>query len=222
MLGVLALVDSTSVGTLFLPAWMLMVPGRVRVGRVLLHLVVVAGCYTVLGAVLLVLGRSVSGLSPGPALRWAQLVAGVALFVLSFVVDDRRKRELAAAQGLPPRMRRWRDRVSDASPRVAVVVAFTAVAVEAASMLPYLGALGLMTRQGFPVPVLALALVGYCVVMVVPALVLLGARVLAGPRVDPVLARLDAWIVRHGDAALGWCLGIAGFLLARDAVSALW
>lgn len=40
---VLALVDSLSIGTLLIPLFLLVAPGRVRAGRVLLYLATVAG-----------------------------------------------------------------------------------------------------------------------------------------------------------------------------------
>ncbi|MEK8108874.1 hypothetical protein NKG94_36460 [Micromonospora sp. M12] len=39
--------------------------------------------------------------------------------------------------------------------------------------------------------------------------------------VEPVLARLNTWIVTKAGSALGWILGIAGFLIARDAAARL-
>jgi hypothetical protein len=57
---------------------------------------------------------------------------------------------------------------------------------------------------------------GYCLVMIVPALLLLVARLAAGRRLIPVLTRLSDWMVRSNTVA--WIVGIVGFLLARDAV----
>nr|BFF20805.1 hypothetical protein GCM10025730_43260 [Promicromonospora thailandica] len=52
-LVVLALVDSTSFGTLLIPVWLLMAPGRVRVGRMLLYLGSIAGFYALVGLAIL-------------------------------------------------------------------------------------------------------------------------------------------------------------------------
>ena len=51
-LVVLALIDSTSFGTLLIPIWLLMSPGRVRVGRLLAYLGTVAAFYFAVGAVI--------------------------------------------------------------------------------------------------------------------------------------------------------------------------
>src|SRR5699024_714265 len=55
-------------------------------------------------------------------------------------------------------------------------LALTAVAIEAASMLPYLAGFGIITTQGPGWPGSVLLLVGYCIVMIAPALVLLTLR----------------------------------------------
>ncbi|MEV6366040.1 GAP family protein [Micromonospora musae] len=64
-------------------------------------------------------------------------------------------------------------------------------------------------------------LAGYCLIMVVPAVLLLGVRVAFPARVEPLLNRLNTWITEKSGSMLGWVLGIAGFLLARDALARL-
>ncbi|PZG10422.1 hypothetical protein C1I95_28130 [Micromonospora craterilacus] len=212
----LALVDSTSIGTLFIPVWLLLAPGPVSVRRVLTYLGTIAGFYFAVG-VLLYFGGSglaevLGGALDNRPVLWGQLALGIGLFVLSFRYDGKR----GAGTG---RVLRWRDRVTagDSSQRWLVGLAVFAALAEVATMLPYLGALGLLTTSGLGVPNVIALLAGYCLVMVLPAALLLGARV-AWPRlVEPVLARLNAWIVRSSGSMLGWVLGIAGFLVARDA-----
>jgi hypothetical protein len=36
------------------------------------------------------------------------------------------------------------------------------------------------------------------------------------------LRRLDDFLSRHADSAIGWVMAIAGFLVARDAAARLW
>ncbi|WP_432572356.1 GAP family protein [Kineococcus sp. SYSU DK005] len=224
-LVVLALVDSTSTGTLVLPVWVLLRPGPAPVRRVLLHLGVVAGCYALLGAALLLGGRALweaasgalAGAGASSAARWAQLVLGAGLLAGSFALDSGRRRR----RGLPDRTQRWRERVERLDGSRAVLLAAASVAVEVATMLPYLAALGLIGAAHLPAPATGALLVGYCLVMVAPALVLLALRALAARRVEPVLRRVDGWLGRRGDSALGWAVGVAGFLVARDAVAAL-
>lgn len=219
----LALVDSTSIGTLVIPVWLLLAPGRLRVGRPLLYLATIAAFYFGVG-VLLVTGADVLAGSLGRAFEtsaalYAQLALGIGLFAWSFRFDPKRRRGDSAG-----RLNRWRERVTagDSSVGWLVALALTAAVMEVATMLPYLAAIGLLTTSGVDWPGLAVLLAGYCVVMVLPALVLLLGRVAAAARVRPVLERLNGWLNRHATSATGWLLAIAGFLLARDAAARLW
>jgi hypothetical protein len=115
----LALVDSTSVGTLVLPLWLMLAPGHVRVGRILTFLGAVAGSYLLIG-VLLVLGVAELAGPLGAALdstggRVLQLVAGAVLLVLGLTVEPwtkagKERRQAARAARGPGRLARWRDR----------------------------------------------------------------------------------------------------------------
>jgi hypothetical protein len=60
----LALVDSTSIGTLFIPVWLLLTPGPVNGRRILAYLGTIAG--------LLLRGRAAPGLGWQPARRRAR------------------------------------------------------------------------------------------------------------------------------------------------------
>lgn len=218
-LALLALLDSTSLGTLVLPVWMLLRPGPAPVRRVLLHLGIVAGCYLLLGAALLTVGTTLWRAlpTPGAGLAWGQLVLGIVLFAGSFALDPKRRRR----RGLPDRTAVWRERADRLGSGGTAVLAGTAVVLEAATMLPYLAALGILGAARLPAAGSGAVLAGYCLVMVAPALVLLAARIVTGPRLQGALTTIDGWATRQGDAALSWIVGIAGFLLARDAVQRL-
>ncbi|MEU6040370.1 GAP family protein [Actinomadura sp. NPDC047616] len=218
----LALLDGTSVGTLFIPVWLLLVPGRVRAGRVVVYLGTLAVFYFAVGVV--VVGgagsvvAAVGGALDGRAALWVQLAVGVGLFALSFRFDPKRRGEGRGG------VSRWRERVAAGSSSVVWVVglALVAAVAEVATMLPYLGALAMLAASDLHAGVVVVLLAGYCVVMVLPAGVLLVARVVAASRVEPVLRRVDAWIGDRGAGATGWLLAIAGFLVARDAAARLW
>jgi hypothetical protein len=217
-LAVLALIDSTSFGTLLIPAWLLANPGRVRAVRMLVFLGTVAAFYYAVGvavalgadAFLPQIGRI---LDTEPA-RWTQLVVGVALFFWSFRLD--RKHRPAPPPG-GGRLGRWRRRALADGGGVAALagLALAAAAAEVTTMLPYLAAIGLLTTSTLPAAEVALVMAGYCLVMIAPALVLLVVRLAAGHRLIPVLTRLSDWMERSN--ALSWIVGIVGFLLARDA-----
>lgn len=222
-LALLALIDSTSFGTLLIPIWFLIAPGRVRIGRLLLYLGTILVCYFGLGLVLLTAGRAVidriGGWLDTPAVAWAQLVFGVALVVISFRIDTPRSRERGKG-----RLTRWRDRAmgtgADAGSTNLLPLmglALGAVAVEAGSMLPYLGAIGLLSSSGMTFPATVLVLLGYCGVMIAPAVALTTLRTVARSAVEPALERISGWLTKHAGGATAWIVGIVGFLIARDA-----
>ena len=226
----LALVDSTSVGTLVLPLWLMLAPGRVRVGRVLLFLGSVAGAYLLLG-IALALGAAqlldpVSAALESVAGRVVQLVAGVVLVVLGLTVEPwtragKERRRAARAARPPGRSARWRERVrgdADGGGGAVVGLAVVAVGVEAASMVPYLAAITLLATSGLgPVPTVVV-LAGYCLVMVLPALVLLALRAVLHDRLTPALARVEAWLSRTSGEAVAWVLFLLGLFLVGYAL----
>jgi Sap, sulfolipid-1-addressing protein len=214
-LAVLALIDSTSFGTLLIPIWLLMHPGGVRAGRILVFLGTVAVFYFAVGvAVALGAGAVLPQLSRALDTRpvaWAQLVLGVALFFLSFRLD--RKGRPARGGG---RAARWRDRALTGGGAAGLAgLALGAAAAEVTTMLPYLAAIGLLTASPLAAGPIALVMAGYCLVMILPALVLLAVRLTAGDRLTPALTRVGDWMASSN--TVSWVVGIVGFLLARDA-----
>jgi hypothetical protein len=221
---VLALVDSTSFGTLLIPIWLLLAPGRLRAGRVLVFLLTVATFYFLVGLVLSAgIGAFVSDpeVLQGPVASRVQLVLGVGLFVWSFFLGNKKVDD----DGTPKqgRMLRWRERAMSGEGRGSVgslvALAVGAAAIEVATMLPYLAAIGLVSAEGFEWPTRALILAAYCLVMIAPALVLLLARLGARRLIEPLLQRIARWMEKMGGETTAWIVGILGFLLARDAFS---
>ena len=96
-------------------------------------------------------------------------------------------------------------------------LAVAGAGVEVASMLPYLIGIGLLSTSEVDAATRVLLLVGYCVVMVLPALVLLGIRSVASRAIESGLARISGWMERHAAETTAWIVGILGFLLARAA-----
>lgn len=206
----LALLDSTSIGTLIIPVWLMLAPGRPRLGRFAVYLGTITLFYFVIG-VLIVLGASrIVDHLDGPVALWGQLVLGVVLFAVSFRFDGKKK----------PDTGKWRNRLDRGGPALAGVALLAGV-VELATMLPYLGAIGMMSAAGLAPAQIGVLLAGYCLVMVLPAVVLLGARLAVRDRLDRVLTRISDWFAEKGASATGWVLGIAGFLVARDAIARL-
>ncbi|WP_324275021.1 GAP family protein [Blastococcus brunescens] len=224
----LALVDSTSIGTLLLPLWFMLRPGRVRVGRMVLLLGTVAGFYLVLGIALLLgagwLLDPLASALESTAGRWVQLLVGVVLVVLGVTIEPwtaagkERKRAARARRG-PGRLARMRDRARADGPLGAVVaLGLVAAALEAASMVPYLAAIALLATSGSGPGASTVVLAGYCLVMVLPALVLLVVRTALDERLTPVLARLEAWLSRNSRETLAWVLFLLGLYVAGGAL----
>lgn len=206
----LALLDSTSIGTLFIPIWLMLTPGRLRLSRFGVYLGTITVFYFAVG-VLIVLGASqVIDHLDGEIALWIQLVIGVLLFVVSFRFDSKKKLDTG----------KWRNRINGSTPALAGVAVLAGV-VELATMLPYLGAIGMMSAADLGPARIGLLLGGYCLVMILPAMLLLGGRLALRGRIEPLLNRISTWFAEKGAGATGWILGIAGFLVARDAVARL-
>ncbi len=228
-LAALALIDSTSFGTLLIPIWLLLAPGRVRAGRMLVYLGTIAVFYFAVG-MLIAVGATTfiddigAALDTRPAL-WAQLVLGVGLLLLSFRFDAKSKKEPNGGG----RTARWRERAlgvdadgggatrTRASVMPLMGLALAAATIEVATMLPYLAAIGMVTTAGLGAAGITATMAAYCAVMVVPALVLLAARLLARDAVEPLLVKINDWMTKNAASTTGWVLGIVGFLVARDA-----
>ncbi|GAA1851670.1 GAP family protein [Myceligenerans crystallogenes] len=225
----LALVDSTSIGTLGLPVFML-AQSRVRAAVVVVFLGTIAAFYWVLGLVLLAAAggglRFLEGAGNSRVVDVVQLILGVGLFVASFWFDQkhaRKRQERRERLGRTSPVQRWKDRLTGphATAGTAVATAVGAGLIEAASMLPYLGAIGMLTANGIGVAPGAVVLAAYCLLMVLPALVLLVVRMAAARWVEPLLVRINGWFEKRSAEMLGWILGIVGFLVARDALGRL-
>lgn len=102
-----------------------------------------------------------------------------------------------------------------------MILAVAAAGIELVSMVPYLVGIGLMTAAELNAAGMSGTLAACCVAMVLPAIVLVAARIFAHDRVDPVLQRLNAWMNKNGSEALSWFVGIAGTYLALNAASIL-
>jgi len=110
---------------------------------------------------------------------------------------------------------------SASSARSVVLLAIAAGTAELVTMLPYLAAIAMITAAGLSAVTSASILAGYCLIMATPAVLLLCGRIVAGDRLDKPLSGVDSFISRHGDSAMGWVFGIAGFYLAGNAAAVL-
>lgn len=237
ILAALALVDSTSFGTLAVPVWFLMTPGRLRTGRILVYLGTLAAFYAAVGFAVMagagwVVAHHGSLLSSRPVMVLG-MVIGVGLFWWSFRLDSPAAKERSRSGG--GRLSRWRQRAVGTVPEhtttaagrqdsglgALMALALAAGLAEIATMLPYLAAIGLIMAQGPGGPASGLLLVGYCAVMMLPALVLLAGRILARRLMERPLAGLDRWFTRHGASTAAWVVGAVGVVLVLNTAPAV-
>jgi hypothetical protein len=231
-LAVLALIDSTSIGTLVIPLWLLLRRGRALAAKVLFYLAVVAAFYYALGVLLISGGRAlvegygevVGSVLQTPGFRWAALAAAVALIVYGFSGPwSKEERDKAAALKAAQRGPEggWGARIDRALRHPGALVGLGVVAglLEVPTMLPYLAASGLLVGSGaaFPVQLGVLAL--YCLVMILPALLLLFARLALGTRADAWFERVAAKLGGMVSESAKWIAAIGGILMLRWASS---
>lgn len=88
-------------------------------------------------------------------------------------------------------------------------------------MLPYLAAVGLLTSSGVGFSASAGVLVLYCLVMLLPAALLVLSRWMLGRRLDGPLEKLRSWLSKASGEAVLWIVGIVGFLLLRAGLARL-
>jgi cytochrome c biogenesis protein CcdA len=215
----LALVDSMSFGTLGVPVVLVVAARRVHARNMAIYFATVCGFYFLVGlAILLGADAIVSSidldLEARPILI-AQAVIGAAMLIGSFAIDNDRKNET----GTPTPRRSWIP--SSGSPRAMIAIGLTATLLEVATMVPYLTAIGLMTADDAALGTRIAVLAAYCVVMIVPAIVVIGIASVWGDRLWNRLERFSAWLERTSAETVAWVVGIAGFFILGDAVSRL-
>ncbi|MDH5151796.1 GAP family protein [Kocuria palustris] len=229
----LALLDATSMGTLALPAVLLLMSGRSRgvsargiALRVLAYLAVIAVFYWMLGLVLLAgLQAALAPLGqlleqrPGAVVL---VVLGAGLAWLSWWLDPEQVRK----RGGDPQasMRRWIDRADRVagSWRGVGLLAMAAGLVEAVTMIPYLAAMAGIGRYDLGPVASGIVLGLYCAVMVLPAALLALGRLALGERVSRGVSSVRELAVRTAPDAAAWGLGIVGVILLVRGVGQLW
>ncbi|MFB9166483.1 MULTISPECIES: GAP family protein [Arthrobacter] len=249
-LAVLALIDSTSIGTLLIPLWLLLRPDARRIlPRILLYLGVLAFFYLLIGiAMLSGLEWALNGLNGGsleqlPVIQWVMLLGGAGMLAYALAPNPaKREKQRAivsadssagvagtgtAGTGTGAAVAgaeiKWHKRLSKAllSPGGIVGLALLAGLLELPTMLPYLVAIRFLSNSTLALPGEIAVLAIYCLLMLIPALVLVLLRVLLGRRLDPLLQRVRATLGKIAGETLLWVVGIVGFLLLRGGLSVL-
>jgi hypothetical protein len=213
-LAALALVDSTSFGTLVIPLALIIRSRGVQLPGLLAYFGTVVGLYFLIGIALLLGAEAltdwVSDLLELRVVKWAQLVLGLGL--LAFGVFKRKPKNK------PPRTAKVPARLA---PRAMVTLALGAVVLEVATMLPYIAAIAILSSMGVGVGIKFGILLAYCLVMILPAVVLIGIAKLFGERIWPRLERVLGWLERQTAETILWIAAIAGIYLAAGAAASL-
>lgn len=216
----LALVDSTSIGTLVIPIWFLLAGRTLVTRKFFLYVGTVAVFYFLVGVCILSgLGALLEGskelLSTKPVL-YIQVAVGAGLLIYSFMLDPKNPEHTG-------RISRWHAQISGGSltAKAIMTLALAATALELATMVPYLAAMGLLMTSGMHFFEQGLLLGGYVTVMILPAVVLFGVRAVMYEKIRPLLEKISTWMLKSAHETLGWVLGIAGFLIVRDALAQL-
>ena len=113
---------------------------------------------------------------------------------------------------------KWRTRLEKVTnPRAAIFIALLAGVLEAATMLPYLAAISMLNTWDSTIITKLIVLMGYCLIMFIPAVTLLVIRRLASSWITPKLDHFVSLATRNADGAILWIAAIIGFLMARQA-----
>ena len=107
------------------------------------------------------------------------------------------------------------------APAAMVALGAGAALTEAATMVPYLAGTAIISGMEIGWPVRLLVLAGYCLVMILPALVLIGLAGAVGDRVWPRLERFIPVLEREARTTLLWIAAIAGGWMAVSSWGAL-
>lgn len=215
----LALLDSLSIGTLFIPVLMLLRP-QVQWSRLVVYCVSLGAFYLVLGVALLAgaqaaMDRFALALQSTPML-WIQLIVGGA-FLAYGLFGWPASKERSDSETSP-----WEKRLSrPLSISATIGLAVAAGAIEVATMAPYLAAIGMLTVSSLDLSVRVLLLGGYCALMFTPAIILALARLSGGSRLDSALSRFKDWLNRQIQASTPWVVGAIGFFVAGSAAGQL-
>jgi cytochrome c biogenesis protein CcdA len=220
----LALLDTLSPATIGISIYLLLTAGP-RTGRLLTgYLTTVAAFYFALGVALMAgLGAVTDSLGDAVNSRPAYLVQfgiGAALFIGCWFVPTKKKDDGGdGGSGAAGRTERRAGRAQTLPAMVGLGV--TTGLLEAATALPYLAAIGLMTSADLDPAQWGPLLAGYTVVMVLPGALLYLVWRVAGERVRSRFERFRDWLRANSGETLAWIMGIAGVLLVRDAIYTL-
>jgi cytochrome c biogenesis protein CcdA len=206
----LAVVDSINPSAL-LATIALLLRGRPARPLVALYVAAVLVTYLAVGlALTLGLGLTPSALLESDAAYLAQGVLGAAMLAYAVAAPGRRGgRGPAGPRRLPAAGR----------PAAVFALGVAVTVLELPTALPYLGAVGAITRAELAVAEWLPLLLLYNLIFVVPPLALLAGHLALGDRAERLLERLRDRLAGAAREGLLWLLGLVGFLLLADALA---
>ncbi|MFJ9553534.1 GAP family protein [Nocardiopsis sp. NPDC101807] len=198
----LALLDTLSPATLGVSLYVLLSGARSVARPLFAFLGTVALFYFVLGcALVLGLGallETLGGLADSAPVGWAMAVLGGGLLVYSFLMPTKPREQRRPASFRTVSM---------------VGLGLATGLLEGGTAFPYFGAIGIMTTAELTAATWIPLLAAYNAVMVLPPVLLyLGHRAL-GERLRPRLERWRTRVESGSREAMGWIIGLVGFLL---------
>jgi cytochrome c biogenesis protein CcdA len=205
----LAVVDSINPSAL-LATIVLLLRGRRARPLVAVYVVAVLTTYFAIGVVLtLGLGPTPRELLQSDAAYLVQGVLGAVMLGYALVAPGRRRQRSSPEPVRSPASMR---------PLAVFALGMAVTVVELPTALPYLGAVGAITRADLALAEWLPLLVLYNLIFVLPPLALLAGHLALGTRADAVLGRLRDRLGGAAREGFLWLLGLVGFFLLADAL----
>ncbi|UIZ93436.1 GAP family protein [Corynebacterium sp. CNCTC7651] len=213
----LALLDSLSLGTLVIPLALIVHWRSVRVPALTAYLVTVAGVYFVLGLGLLLgfagLGTALDRLTKTDVFPWITLILGAALAIFGIFSPNPKKPE-------PGQLPKRAAGATNSVPSM-VAIGLGASLTEAATMLPYLAAMGIIGSWDIPTAAKVGAVGMYCLIMIAPTIILATLALVFGQRFFPKLERIIPRLEYEAKVTLLWIAAIVGIYMVANSVATI-
>lgn len=214
----LALLDSLSIGTLVIPLALILVWRSVRVPALTAYLVTVAGVYFALGVAMLLgftgLSSYLERVTDAPVFPWITLALGAVLAIFGIFSPN----PVKPAPGELPKQLSKPFRTS--LPRM-IILGLGASLTEAATMLPYIAAMGIISDWDIPMAGKVVAIGSYCGVMIAPTVVLASIALVAGAKFFPRLEKAIPRLQYEAKVTLLWIAAIVGIYMVIYSLGAL-
>lgn len=213
----LAFLDASTLSTLLIPLWLLSRPGAFQPRRLVTYLIVTAGTYLLLGILILTLATHLIDTYletlQGPAATRVFIGLGVVVIIMGVIGVIRGRREAKLGDSV---LTRLRDRALSSNVSTAAL-ALSAIAVEAATMWPYLVAISLIATNGPGLPFDILWLAFYNVLMILPAIILTWARTTYPDQTGLLLSKTRETMASGGSTFTSWLAIVigAGIIVAQ-------